>query len=61
MEIIEITNDKGCLSKEDIDRMVNEAEKYREEDERRRMNQNRAITHVFTRVNRERCACHVRM
>ena len=33
---IEITNDKGCLSKEDIDRMVNEAEKYREEDERRR-------------------------
>tara|TARA_B100000902_G_C27296891_1_gene910493 strand:- start:291 stop:2237 length:1947 start_codon:yes stop_codon:yes gene_type:complete len=33
---IEITNDKGCLSKEDIDRMVNEAEKYKEEDERRR-------------------------
>ena len=33
---IEITNDKGCLSKEDIDRMVSEAEKYREEDEQRR-------------------------
>ena len=33
---IVITNDKGCLSKEDIDRMVNEAEKYMEEDEMRR-------------------------
>ena len=33
---IEITNDKGCLSKEDIDRMVSEAEKYKEEDENRR-------------------------
>lgn len=33
---IVITNDKGCLSKEDIDRMVNEAEKYKEEDDMRR-------------------------
>ena len=33
---IVITNDKGCLSKEDIDRMVSEAEKYKEEDENRR-------------------------
>jgi len=30
---ITITNDKGRLSKEDIERMVNEAEKYAEEDE----------------------------
>jgi len=29
---ITITNDKGRLSKEDIERMVNEAEKYKEED-----------------------------
>ncbi|XP_052774235.1 heat shock protein 70 B2-like [Mya arenaria] len=33
---ITITNDRGRLSKEDIDRMVNEAEKYREEDEKTR-------------------------
>ncbi|XP_053330822.1 heat shock-related 70 kDa protein 2 [Spea bombifrons] len=30
---ITITNDKGRLSKEDIERMVNEAEKYKSEDE----------------------------
>ncbi|PLW53108.1 hypothetical protein PCANC_05783 [Puccinia coronata f. sp. avenae] len=30
---ITITNDKGRLSKEDIDRMVNDAEKYKAEDE----------------------------
>lgn len=30
---ITITNDKGRLSKEDIERMVNEAEKYQEEDQ----------------------------
>jgi len=30
---ITITNDKGRLSKEEIDRMVNDAEKYRKEDE----------------------------
>lgn len=33
---ITITNDKGRLSKEDIERMVNEAEKYRSEDEHQR-------------------------
>ncbi|KAM4665033.1 heat shock-related 70 kDa protein 2 [Discoglossus pictus] len=33
---ITITNDKGRLSKEDIDRMVNEAEKYKSEDEANR-------------------------
>uniref|UniRef100_A0A1B0GK60 Heat shock 70 kDa protein cognate 4 n=1 Tax=Lutzomyia longipalpis TaxID=7200 RepID=A0A1B0GK60_LUTLO len=33
---ITITNDKGRLSKEDIDRMVNDAEKYRNEDEKQR-------------------------
>merc|ERR1719220_2114172 len=32
-EAITITNDKGRLSKEEIDRMVNEAEKYKEEDD----------------------------
>ncbi|KAK9366141.1 heat shock protein 70 family [Lipomyces kononenkoae] len=31
---ITITNDKGRLSKEDIDRMVSEAEKYKEDDEK---------------------------
>ncbi|CCE45034.1 uncharacterized protein CPAR2_700380 [Candida parapsilosis] len=31
---ITITNDKGRLSKEDIERMVNEAEKYKEDDEK---------------------------
>ena len=30
---ITITNDKGRLSKEDIEKMVNEAEKYKDEDE----------------------------
>ncbi|XP_062262080.1 heat shock cognate 71 kDa protein-like [Platichthys flesus] len=30
---ITITNDKGCLSKEDIGRMVQEAEKYKSEDD----------------------------
>ncbi|XP_068110348.1 heat shock-related 70 kDa protein 2 [Hyperolius riggenbachi] len=33
---ITITNDKGRLSKEDIDRMVNDAEKYKAEDETNR-------------------------
>jgi len=33
---ITITNDKGRLSKEDIERMVNDAEKYKEEDEKQR-------------------------
>ena len=35
-EAITITNDKGRLSKEEIDRMVNEAEKYKEEDDQHR-------------------------
>ncbi|VEL20421.1 unnamed protein product [Protopolystoma xenopodis] len=33
---ITITNDKGRLSKADIERMVSEAEKYKEDDERQR-------------------------
>ncbi|XP_057381808.1 heat shock 70 kDa protein cognate 4-like [Daphnia carinata] len=33
---ITITNDKGRLSKEEIERMVNDADKYREEDEKQR-------------------------
>ncbi|NIG59095.1 Heat shock cognate 71 kDa protein [Pontoporia blainvillei] len=33
---ITITNDKGCLSKEDIEHMVQEAEKYKAEDEKQR-------------------------
>ena len=32
-EAITITNEKGRLSSEDIERMVQEAEKYKEEDE----------------------------
>lgn len=34
---IVITNDKGRLSKEDIDRMINDAEKYKEEDEKAKL------------------------
>ena len=34
---IVITNDKGCLSKEDIERMVEEAEQYKEEDNKRKL------------------------
>ncbi|OJA09024.1 hypothetical protein AZE42_13250, partial [Rhizopogon vesiculosus] len=30
---ITITNDKGCLSKEEIECIVNKAEKYKAEDE----------------------------
>merc|ERR1711946_110094 len=33
---ITITNDKGRLSKEEIDRMVNDAEKYKNEDEKQK-------------------------
>merc|ERR1712150_394294 len=33
---ITITNDKGRLSKEEIERMVNEAEKYKEEDDKQK-------------------------
>jgi L1 cell adhesion molecule like protein len=35
-EKIVITNDKGRLSKDDIERMVNDAEKYKEEDDKYR-------------------------
>jgi len=35
-EKITITNDKGRLSKDDIERMVNEAEKYKDEDDKQR-------------------------
>ncbi|KAK8780719.1 hypothetical protein V5799_017940 [Amblyomma americanum] len=35
-ESIRITNDKGRLSKEEIDRMLADAEKYRQEDEKQR-------------------------
>jgi heat shock protein 1/8 len=35
---ITITNDKGRLSKEDIEQMVNDAEKYKDEDEARKKN-----------------------
>ena len=35
-ENITITNDKGRLSKEDIENMISEAEKYKEEDENNR-------------------------
>merc|ERR1712133_19205 len=33
---ITITNDKGRLSKEDIERMVNDAEKYKAEDDKQK-------------------------
>ena len=33
---ITITNDKGWLSQEQIDRMINETEKYKAQDERNR-------------------------
>lgn len=35
-ERITITNDKGRLSKEDIDKMLSEAEKYKAEDDKQR-------------------------
>merc|ERR1712198_745983 len=35
-ESITIKNDSGRLSKEDVERMVNEAEKYKEEDDKQR-------------------------
>merc|ERR1711917_19894 len=35
-EKITITNDKGRLSKEEIDRMVNDAEKYKDEDDKQK-------------------------
>lgn len=36
LERITISNDKGRLSKEDIDRMLSDAEKYKNEDEKQR-------------------------
>ncbi|XP_061191876.1 heat shock protein 70 B2-like [Saccostrea echinata] len=48
---ITITNDKGRLSKADIDRMVNEAEKYKDEDEKQRQRisaRNQLESYVFS-------------
>jgi L1 cell adhesion molecule like protein len=48
---ITIKNDKGRLSKEDIDRMVNDAEKFRAEDEKQRQRveaRNRLEAYVFS-------------
>jgi len=48
---ITITNDRGRLTKEDIDRMVNDAEKYREEDEKQRKRveaRNKLENYVFS-------------
>lgn len=49
-EKITITNDKGRLSKADIDRMLSEAEKYREDDERQKekiQSRNSLETYIF--------------
>ena len=48
---ITITNDKGRLSKDDIDRMVNDAEKYKAEDEKQRekiATRNKLESYVFS-------------
>ena len=48
---VTIKNDKGRLSKEDIDRMVNDAEKYRDEDEKQRQRveaRNKLEAYVFS-------------
>ena len=48
---ITITNDKGRLSKEDIDRMVNDAEKYKEEDDKQKEKiaaRNKLESYVFS-------------
>ena len=48
---ITITNDKGRLSKEDIDRMVNEAERYKEEDDKQKEKiaaRNKLETYLFS-------------
>ena len=48
---ITITNDKGRLSKEEIDRMVNDAEKYKEEDDKQRdkiASRNKLESYVFS-------------
>lgn len=49
-EKITITNDKGRLSKAEIDRMLADAEKYREEDERQKEKiaaRNQLETYIF--------------
>jgi L1 cell adhesion molecule like protein len=51
---ITITNDKGRLSKEDIDRMVNDAEKYKADDEKQRDRiscKNQLESYVFNMKN----------
>ncbi|RDD36052.1 Heat shock 70 kDa protein 1-like, partial [Trichoplax sp. H2] len=51
---ITITNDKGRLSKEDIDRMVNEAEKYKQQDDeqRKRINSKNSLeSYIFNIKN----------
>ena len=48
---ITITNDKGRLSKDEIDRMVNDAEKYKEEDDTQRdrvASRNKLESYVFS-------------
>ncbi|XP_059931008.1 heat shock 70 kDa protein-like [Gadus macrocephalus] len=48
-----ITNDKGRLSKEDIERMVQEADQYKVEDEQQRENiaaKNALESYAFVRV-----------
>ncbi|CAG0906490.1 unnamed protein product, partial [Darwinula stevensoni] len=48
---ITIKNDKGRLTKDEIDRMVNDAERYREEDEKQRSriaSRNRLENYAFT-------------
>ena len=48
---VTIKNDKGRLSKEEIDRMVNDAEKYRDEDEKQRERvdaRNKLESYVFS-------------
>ena len=47
-----ITNDKGNLSKEDIEKMVNDAEKYKEEDEKNKEDERvkiRRIIYLFSK------------
>ena len=48
---ITITNDKGRLSKDEIDRMVNDADKYKEEDDKQRdrvASRNKLESYVFS-------------
>lgn len=50
-EKITITNDKGRLSKEDIDKMLSEAEKYKEEDEKQKLKiaaRNQLESYIFS-------------